>query len=805
MKKSILLIVHTIICFHYLHGQLNIAGFVRDSISGERLIGANVVEISSLQGAITNNQGYFSLNVSAPAKLKVSFVGYQSRHISLPTAKDTVIEIYLNPGAALDEAVIKSHMKPQFHTSTLSQKELQYVPSIGAKPDVLKTVQLLPGIQSQNEGSSVLLVRGGDPGENLYLFDGVPIIYVNHLGGFTSVFNPDMINDIDVYKGGFPAKYGGKLSSVVDITQKEGNQTHRKGSFGIGLTDASFSMEGPLGFKNSSYIITARKTLIDPLMALTTAILPDNPVLTYGFHDINAKLSFNPNINNSFHLNLYQGDDYLNIWAKNTDYQAKEKSHFVNIWGNWLVSADWKHVINPQLYISNSLSFTRYRLKEDHVYTFQVDEEKTEFNQEYMSAVQNTSFQSDWKWNISTFYHLNGGAQVSYLYHMPNRWYQSDRVEQLPTEKMQALQSAFYLDNTFSLSSRFSFQPGARAVFYQTKGFSNLEFEPRLSLNIGLSENHSLNINYMHVNQYSHLIFTTGSIMNNEIWVPVDNEISPSLAKQAAVSWKGQFFKDILETEVALYYKKMSNLVTYKEGYTSLMGDGNWRAKLEGNGEGMAKGFEFFIRKGTGKWTGFAAYTWSNATRQFPGINNGEKFVFDYDRPHALSISVGRKINDKLRFNLSWIYQTGLPYTPAIGRHYTPDLEPATEYDEHGPYDVLIYGERNSQRMRDYHRLDIGLYYTKYTKRRNRKAEWSFSVYNAYNRQNPYYYYFNSNSSGEIYNPRSFDKFKPMDLYQISFFPIIPTISYKVYFDKTRDKPKSPNNNFKNWLFHEND
>ncbi len=805
MKKTVLFIVQAMLCFHYLHAQIDIAGFVRDSLSGERLTGANVVEIPNMHGTVTNNQGYFSLNVSAPAKLKVSYVGYQPQNVYLSTVRDTVIEIYLNPGTALDEAIIKSRMKPQFHTSTLTKKELQYVPSIGGKPDVLKTVQLLPGIQSQNEGSSVLLVRGGAPGENLYLFDGVPIIYVNHLGGFTSVFNPDMINDIDVYKGGFPAKYGGKLSSVVDITQKEGNQANRKGSYSIGLTDASFAMEGPLGFKNTRYIVTARKTLIDPLMALISGVLPENPVLTYGFHDINAKVSFNPDVNNSFHLNLYQGDDYLNIWAKNTDYRDKQKSHFMNIWGNWLVSADWKRVINPQLYTSNSLSFTRYRLKEEHMYTIQVDKEKTEFNQEYLSAVQNTSFQSDWKWNISTYYHLNGGAQVSYLSHVPNHWYQSDRVEQLATEKMHALQTAFYLDNTVNLTSGISFQPGLRAIHYQAKEFSNLDVEPRLSLNIGLVENHSFNVNYMHVNQYSHLIFTTGSIMNNEIWVPADNEISPSFARQAAVSWKGRVFKDMLETEVALYYKKMSDLVTYKEGYTSLMGDVNWRAKLEGDGRGKAKGLEFFVRKKTGKWTGFASYTWSKATRQFPGINRGEKFVFDYDRPHALSLSVGREINDKLRFNLSWIYQTGLPYTPAIGRHYTPDLEPASKYDDHGPYDALIYGERNSQRMRDYHRLDIGLYYTKYTKRRNRKAEWSFSVYNAYNRQNPYYYYFNSNSSGEIYNPRSFDRFKPMDMYQISFFPIIPTISYKVYFDKTRDKPRSSNNNFKKWLFHEND
>jgi hypothetical protein len=299
-------------------------------------------------------------------------------------------------------------------------------------------------------------------------------------------------------------------------------------------------------------------------------------------------------------------------------------------------------------------------------------------------------------------------------------------------------------------------------------------------LNARLSPTQTLNLTWQQVNQYAHLAFTSGSIMNNEIWIPADENIAPSNSTQYSVGWKGQFFDNVIESELNLYYKELNNLATYKEGYNNLMGDGGWRSKIETGGSGTAKGVELLVRKVIGKWTGFMGYTYSNATRQFPGINKGKEYVFDYDRPHSFSINVNRKLNEKWSFNASWVYQTGLPYTSVLGRQLTP----TTEVDEEGNpqyVEAFIYGERNSSRMKDYHRLDIGATLTTKTKH-GRKAQWNFSVYNVYNRHNPSSYYYATQKDGSM-NYDYTGNYKPLNQYQISIFTIIPSVSYKVFFE----------------------
>jgi len=275
MRKLIpsLVILFLISTLHLVaQTQVRISGFVKDQLSGERLIGANIIEQGTSNGTMADYNGYFSILIKTSSTLQISFVGYKTQQADYNLKRDTLVNVYLTPGYEIDEVVISRQHTPKFNVATLNFKQMTQIPSLGGKPDVIKSLQLLPGISSQNEGSSLMLVRGGDPGQNLYLFDNVPVIYVNHLGGFMSVFNPDIINNIDVYKGGFPSRYGGKLSSVVDIAQKEGDNSRLKGSLGIGITDASFTIEGPLKIRNTSFIITGRKTLIDPLLALASIL-----------------------------------------------------------------------------------------------------------------------------------------------------------------------------------------------------------------------------------------------------------------------------------------------------------------------------------------------------------------------------------------------------------------------------------------------------------------------------------------------------------------------------------------------------
>jgi hypothetical protein len=768
---SFLLLANSVIA------QYHISGFITEKQTGEILVGANIIETGTTNGTSADNNGYFSL-ITKGGGIQVSFIGYK------PTAlffkSDTLVHVSLKGGELLDEVTIKGEQTKRFNISTLSHQEMLNIPSLGGKPDVLKALQLMPGIKSQQEGSSLLNVRGGNPGENLYLIDNIPLIYVNHLGGFMSVFNPDMINNIEVYKGGFPAKYGGKLSSVIAITEREGDKSKLKGSLGIGVTDASFSIEGPLLKNKASFIVTGRKTLIDLFMLAASGLIDGNSVFVmYGFHDINGKFSWHPDEKNSFYVNVYQGDDYLKFWNKDRN-KSNEKFSLGNSWGNWLAALRWNRVISPRLFVDNTFSYTHYRLNVLNSYYSTTKTDTVDYSNEYYSSVRDLSLRSDWQYKILKDWSLEFGAKVTLNTHIPNKITLSESSPNTPFETINTSDVSVYFNNRFTLFNLIDADAGARLVNYLSGSYNHLSVEPRLIVNARISPSQTLNFTYQKVSQFAHLVFTSGSIMNNEIWIPADKKITPSNSTQFSLGWKGQFLNDAFESEVSLYYKELNQLVTYREGYSNLMGDGGWRSKIETGGTGKAKGVEVLVRKVNGKWTGLLGYTYSNATRMFPGINKGKEYLFDYDRPHSVSININRKLNEKWTFNASWVYQTGLPYTPVVGRQLTP----VTDNGENGEVEyseAFIYGERNSARMKDYHRLDIGATLTTKTKH-GRKAQWNFSVYNAYNRHNPASYYYGTSKQGGI-NENYLDIYKPLSLYQVSYFPIIPSVSYKVFFE----------------------
>ena len=765
--------------------KINISGFVKSKNSGERLIGASIAESGTSNGTVSDYNGYFNLMVKVYPSLKVSFIGFESQILNLSTENDTIIEISLSENIKqLSEVTINAEKKRNTNIATLNYVQMTQTPSIGGKPDVIKTLSLLPGISSSQEGSSRMIVRGGDPGQNLYLFDNVPIIYINHLGGFMSVFNPDMINNIDVYKGAFPSRYGGKLSSVVDITQREGDYSTYKGSLSAGITDLSFNFEGPAGFKNSSFIIGSRKTLFDPLMLTLQLLLNENDYVTaYGFHDFNGKFSWKPDKKNSFSLNFYQGDDYLNFWSV-----KEEKYRMGNIWGNWLISAKYNRIISPRLFSSSNISFTRYRLKEFMKYSIQDVEPVTEFKNSYKSSVRDLSLKSGLKYTGSEKWISDFGIQFSFLSMIPNETYISNQAIQKEVKPSNSFETTIYNDNKIILNEKLSVSPGFRLTNHITSGYSDFSFEPRLNADLQISKNSSINLSYMKVSQYSHLVFTAGSIMNNEVWIPSGKNIPAAKSDQVTLGWNGSFLNGRFTSEISLYYKDMYNLSTYRDGYTSLIGDDNWISKVETGGKGRSAGIEFLVRKNAGNWTGFISYVYSRTTRQFTNNNSGKPYLFDYNRPNNLSVNLNRKIGNNLNLNLVWIYQSGLPFTEAIGRQNIPSV-PIDSNDDNFYYEGLIYGEKNGSRMKDYHRLDIGLTWTHFNSRYN-KVEWNFSVYNVYNRHNPMFYYYNSSKSLDFYNPPKNNGFKPLSLYQLSIFPVMPSVSYKVYFDPLARKER---------------
>ena len=773
-------IVMLVISTCNLVAQTRVSGFVRDSLTREVLIGAHVTDIVTGRAVVTDNNGFFSISSAKGNKLTFSFVGYRPKTIAIDKSEGSLVEVLLSPGTDIDEVVVTYTRRPAFNVSSLSSLELQQIPSLGAKPDVMKSIQLLPGISSQYEGSSLISVRGGNPGENLYLFDNVAVIYVNHLGGFMSVFNPDMINNIDVYKGGFPSRYGGRLSSIMDIAQREGNPNTLSSSLSVGITDMSFTVDGPALIDNSSFMFTGRKTLVDPLMGLLTYMNgASRNIMAYGFHDFNGKFTWRPNPENTLSFNLYQGDDYLGIFHKKDDFI--KRARITNIWGNWLLAARWNRVHRPGLYSSQSLSFVRYRLREKQVY--QNTESDHPYRRKYLSAVQDISYKWGWKADFSNNWNMDFGLQSSYFRHLPNSITITNQDRQGLDVVTNSLETGIYMDNNWTIGRILQLRAGARGVGYLSSDLSRFYLEPRVNLDISLTRNHTLNLSYMEVTQFSHLLFTSGSINNNEVWIPSDKDISPASSRQVSTGWRATFSEGMFDAEVNFYHKTLEDLATYREGFVNLMGDGNWKAKVESEGTGEAWGAEFFLRKNKGKWNGFLSYTWSRATRQFENINNGEEFLYDYDRPHSIALSLNRRISDRLSLNAAWVFETGIPFTPVVGRMYSPSTYSYYQSDNDlRLYEAFIYGERNSDRMRNYHRLDIALHYNYYTRRNHRRAQWSFSVYNIYNRKNPNFYYFTHDSQDRGLS-RSWHNHEPFSLYQISFFPILPTVSYKVFFE----------------------
>lgn len=780
MKKIVLLICLFTSLFAQAQ-QTRITGFVSDANDGERIIGANVFLHDRSKGVATDQKGYFNLAFELPATLCVSCIGYEETCLKVDHA-DQPLQIRLQPLTeilqSVDVSASRIERKTNFNTLTLNAKSIDQLPTLGSRPDIIKAAQQLPGIEAATEASSLMIVRGGNPGENLYLLDNVPLIYVNHLGGFMSVFNSEMINTMDVYKGGFPARFGGKLSSIVDLTTKKGDPSRLKGSLSAGLTDLAFAVEGPGGLKNSSFIVTGRKTLTEALLFAASKVSQEmggqDYNMAYGFHDINAKYTWAPDAKNSFAFNVYEGDDYMRIWKNNEENGDIERNSIGNIWGNLLVSGQWNSAVSSRLFMANTLSFTQYRLKNNMKAYLRNSIDTTDFFVKTSSRVSDLSLRSDWKLFVSNAYTLEYGLQGSYLTYRPNHFTSSFSEASLP-DISSVLDNSFYLDNKLKLGSWFIGSIGLRLNSFVNSGYHHFAWEPRMNLSFGIGGS-TLNLTAMRVTQNAHLMMTPGSIMNNEVWIPADARIKPATSDQASVGWQRSFWQGLVDVEIDAYYKLLRDLATYREGYSTLLGDSDWRSKVETGGKGKSYGIEMMTRFNFNRLDGYVGYTWSHTTRQFDQINNGKEYVYEYDRPHSVNINVNYQLTERWSLSALWTYQTGLPYTPVIGVQNTPVITPEGDVDFE---QTNIYGERNSARMRDYHRLDLAAKFKTKTEK-GRKAEWTFSIYNVYCRQNPFYYYYGDPKGDPLYWNQFPDE--PQTLWQRTFFPIIPSFSYKVWF-----------------------
>lgn len=788
--KVLYFIIAIILCTSGGYAQRHVSGYVFDSETKETIIGASIIDTAEFKGTSTNSQGYFSLKTQTSV-LKVSSIGYKDTLINLDIIKSDVLSIYLHEYVqVLQQVDVSAQPQNNLNISKLNIKEIRELPALGGQPDVIKATSILPGVQTQNELSSMLVIRGGDPGQNMYLLDGTELLSVNHLGGIMSVFNPDIIKDIQIYKGGFPAKFGGKLSSIIDITQRDGNSSELKGTFGIGVTDINLSLEGKIGEK-TTFIFNGRKTLFDILLYGFTSVMDDySSKIYYGFYDTSMKVSWNANNKNKFFFNVFQGDDYIHTRNKNDKYNTiiNSKNHR----GNVMLSGAWNSIINSKLFGRTLLSYTRYRVKDFMLYKNDIN---TGYEKALKSGVDNYSLNSNWKYRAFNWWRIDAGLHVSYGYYTPYNYKITGDDSKHEVISNSIIKNALSLSSKLNLSDFIILNIGVRASNYFYSDEKELSIEPRLDMTFKTKRYGNISMNYMYVSQDSHLFLSPGNVYTNETWLPASKEIPVSKSKQYSVAWNKNFYDNMFMLSFGVYQKNMLNLITAKNVYFDAKSIEKWENILEKNGKGVVRGIELLLKKNYGNWTGILSYHLSNSTRNFENINNGNEYVYEYNRPNDLSIFVSRDLNKKWSFSLTWHYRSGLPYTPVIGRQtiINPNLN-GVDYDV-----AFIYGKRNSERMKDYHRMDIGLKYKTVTKNRKLPCEWTFSVFNLYNRQNASYYYYSNNNG-----PYILDNNTHFDMYQMSILPVIPSISYKVFFRKEDLKSKFENLSLKNWLYYEN-
>jgi len=761
--------------------QTIVSGTVKDLQTGEPLIGANVFCTENKKVVSTDVYGFFKLEIpsTGAVQLIASFVGYRQTSTIINVANLQQITLSLEPGLNLEEISVRA-IRPieerlEMGAVEIPVHQIKSLPMFG-EPDVLKAMQLLPGVQGGSDGRNGLYVRGGSADQNLFMLDGSSLYYVNHLGGFVSVFHPDILKNVKLYKGAFPARFGGRLSSVIDLRMKDGNKKEHHGSWGIGLISGDVCLEGPLVKDKTSYIVSLRRVWLDLLMRPTTRIAFKNFDMGYNFYDFYGKISHEQDANNRFYLSFYGGDDRLGYNYNFKD--EKNKGYTKYLWGNILSTMRWNHIFNPRLSSDITLFYTRYRYKIDQ--SFSTANGKG--SDIYLSGVHDFGLKTDFSHFLTNKYKIKYGAGISGNWFKPGQISYENTSVQLKTDtvigaqnQLKALNTYFYLENEIELASWLTTNAGVRLVNYNVNKKNYSSVEPRLLVSVNMNNWGAIKLAYSKMMQPVHLISYSGSIFPTDIWLPSSPTVAPGKSVQYSIGYAKYFYRGNLEFSIEAYKKDLKNLIEVKGGSTLINTDA-WDTSIETNGTGNAKGLEFMLQKKLGNNTGWISYTWSKSERQFEKINNGKPYPFKYDRRHDVSVVFSHKLSEKIDFSATWVFGSGYPTTLQNGiyrsvgaKSWTVENSDEEFFDMKG--EAYLYPDKNWLRMRAYHRLDLGVNFNK--QKGNKIRTWTIGIYNAYNRQNAVFYY---------YGHRNQHQNEPIVLLQQSGFPIIPTVKYSIKF-----------------------
>jgi hypothetical protein len=760
--------------------KYTISGYVKEAATGEAIIGATVVVKELKKGTNTNQYGFYSITVEGGSyNLVVSYLGFEENSQPVELKSDLRMNVSMSVKAILKDEVIitgeredKNVKSTEMGTVKLNMEQIKALPAFLGEVDILKTIQLLPGVKSAGDGNAGFYVRGGGPDQNLILLDEAVVYNASHLLGFFSVFNGDAVKDVTLIKGGMPAQYGGRLSSVLDISMKEGNNQQYHVDGGIGLISSRLTVQGPIKKDTSSFILSARRTYIDvvtrPLISKTSKFYGSG----YYFYDLNAKMNYKFSDKDRVFLSGYFGRDAFN-------YRNSAANFNVSIpWGNSTAVLRWNHLFNDQLFVNTSAIFTDYQ--------FSFGASQSGFDFKLFSGIRDWNGKMDFCYYPNTRHEIKFG--MNYVFHtfIPSNATakQGDVVFDLGALKKQyAHETAVYFSDDFDVTEKLRLTLGIRESYFIMvgpfdryghdvtgkvtdtthfgQGIKVADYggpEPRAAIRYAINNRISLKANYTHNYQYIHLASLSAVSLPTDVWVPCSDVVKPQISDQVAMGYFQNFYKNMFEGSIEVYYKKMQHQVEYKEG---ALPQDDTKDNADNNftfGSGQSYGAEFFFKKRLGKINGWVGYTLSWTTRTFPEINNGNAFYAKYDRRHDISFVSTYDFSSRWTFSLIWVYGTGNAITLPVARYFIDGNV------------VSQYSERNGVRMPAYHRMDISATWNM-KKRKRFENSLNFAIFNVYNRQNPYFIYFDTQGSiagGNL----------SIQAKQVSLFPILPSVTW---------------------------